>query len=67
MPATRPARPAGRTPVRAVNGRWARYYLTAPTTDTDPLCVTYHRRIRGKLRQLTISAKLMRQVLSQGH
>lgn len=53
--------------MRAVNGRWARYYLTAPTTDTDPLCVTYHRRIRGKLRQLTISAKLMRQVLSQGH
>jgi len=49
---------------RVANGRWARYYLTPPTTDTDPLVVTYHRNVNGTLRQLTVSPKLLRRVLA---
>jgi hypothetical protein len=50
--------------IRAANGRWARYYLpTPPRVDMDGLAVTYHKRVKGKLRQLSISPKLMRKVL----
>lgn len=45
---------------RAANGRWMRAYFHGAG---DPLCVTYHRRINGKLRQLTVSPKLMQKVL----
>lgn len=49
--------------IRKANGRWARYYLPAADTRIDPLAVTYHKRVKGKLRQLTLSARLMRKVL----
>jgi hypothetical protein len=52
--------------VRAANGRWARYYLPTPArTDIDPLVVTYHKPVGGKLRQLSVSPKLMRKMLRQ--
>jgi hypothetical protein len=46
---------------RVANGRHARFYFGGP--DVDPLAVTYHKPIKGKLRQLTIGPKLMRKVL----
>lgn len=42
-----------------VNGRWSRCYITRDCV----IAVTYHRNIRGKLRQLTISPRLMSKVL----
>lgn len=41
------------------NGRWSRCYLAGDCV----LAVTYHRRVRGKLRQLSVSPKLTRKVL----
>lgn len=49
-----------------VNGRWARYYIAGERGAPDRfwMPVTYHRRVRGKTRQLTVSAKLLRRVLA---
>lgn len=47
--------------IRVGNGRRARGYFHDP--GFDPLMVTYWRRVNGRMRQLTISAKLMRKVL----
>lgn len=51
-----------------VTGRYARYYMVLyPPGEDEPadfkLVVTYHRRVRGQLRQLTISDKLMGRLL----
>jgi hypothetical protein len=46
--------------VRVANGRWCRGYFTGVG---DPICITYWKPVRGKMRQLTVSPKLMRQVL----
>lgn len=43
--------------IRKVNGRSARFYIT---DDGDYIAVTYHKRVRGRLRQLTVSPKLLR-------
>ena len=51
--------------VRRREGRNAVFYFYDP--HCDPLAVTYHRRIRGRLRQLTISPKLLRKVLTGPH
>jgi hypothetical protein len=47
------------------NGRWARFYIAGErgTADRFYMPVTYHRRMRGKTRQLTVSPKLLRKVL----
>lgn len=47
------------------NGRWARFYIAGERGAADRLymAVTYHRRVRGKTRQLTLSPKLMRRML----
>jgi hypothetical protein len=49
--------------VSRLNGRAARYYKIGTGSSTFYLPVTYHKRIRGKTRPLTISTKLLSQVL----
>lgn len=44
--------------IRKVNGRHARFYLG----DDGYIAVTYHKRVGKRVRQLTISDKLMRRV-----
>jgi hypothetical protein len=47
-----------------INGRWARYYVAGERgLDRFYIAVTYHRRVRGQTRQLTVSPKLMRKML----
>lgn len=48
----------------AFNGRHARFYM-GPRGAADRFCmaVTYHRRVGGRTRQLTVSAKLLRRML----
>ena len=47
----------------AYNGRHARFYACGPPGDRLFLPVTYHKLVRGRLRQLTISSKLLRRHL----
>ncbi len=50
----------------AVNGRHARVYYTGRITDpTFWMPVPYHRSIKGKTRQLTLSPRLLRRVLRE--
>lgn len=48
---------------RVANGRWSRCYFWPTTTRDNYLAVTYHHRVGGKLRQLTVSPRLLRKVL----
>lgn len=47
--------------IRPANGRYCRAYFY--DAGHDPFCVTYHRAVRGQMRLLTVSLKLMRKVL----
>lgn len=48
-----------RSTTTTCNGRFARFY----GSEGYWLPVTYHKRVNGRLRQLTVSPKLLRKVL----
>lgn len=50
-----------RTTISVANGRRCRAYFF--DHDSDPVCVTYWKVRGGRIRQMTISEKLMGQVL----
>jgi hypothetical protein len=62
-PVSGPSRFMGR--VAALDGRSARFYKAGSGADAFYLPVTYHKRIRGRVRLLTLSPKLLRRVLRQ--
>jgi hypothetical protein len=48
-----------------VDGRWARFYIAGErgAPDRFSMAVTYHRPVRGKRRQMSVSPRLLARML----